>query len=136
RLFYTNRGYYDFRIVSAVSELSPNQADFAITITVGEGEPYDFRELVVETENERLNPAFLRALLPLRRGELYQSDKIEEAVDTLTFAAGSAGYAFVDIRPIQRPNPETGRVDVTSQVREGQRVYVERIDIVGNTRTI
>src|SRR5690606_12901473 len=77
RLSYTNRGYYDFRIVSAVAELSPDQEDFAITITVDEGEPYDFGELVVETENQRLNPEFLRALLPIRSGELYQSDKIE-----------------------------------------------------------
>lgn len=136
RRFYTNRGYYDFRIVSAVAELSPNQRDFAVTITVDEGRQYDFGELTVETENDRLNPEFLRALLPIRAGEQYQSDKIEQAVDALTFAAGSAGYAFVDIRPIQRPNRETGRVDVVFQVREGQRVYVERIDIVGNTRTI
>ncbi len=136
RDFYTNRGYYDFRIVSAVAELTPDQEDFVITITVDEGEEYDFGEMQVETENERLNPEFLRALVPIREGSRYESDQIESAVDALTFAAGAAGYAFVDIRPIETPNPETRTVDVTFQVNEGPRVYVERIDIVGNTQTI
>ncbi len=136
RTFYTNRGYYDFRVVSAVAELSPNQEDFLVTLTVDEGEQYNFGDIIVETQSERLNAEFLRRLLPLQEGELYESDRIEESVDALTFAAGSAGYAFVDIRPAYRANPETRTVDVTFNVREGERVYVERIDIVGNTRTI
>lgn len=136
RSFYTNRGYYDFRIVSAVAELAPSQENFAVTVTVDEGEQYNFGKVTVTTENDRLNPEFLQRLLPIREGQLYESDKIESAVDALTFAAGSAGYAFVDIRPSYQPNPETNTVDVTFNVREGQRVYVERIDVVGNTRTI
>jgi outer membrane protein insertion porin family len=136
RDFYTNRGYYDFRIISAVAELTPDQEDFVITLTVEEGEEYEFGTMTVETENERLNPEFLRALVPIEEGSLYRSDQIEAAVDALTFAAGAAGYAFVDIRPIETPNPETQTVDITFQVNEGPRVYVERIDIVGNTQTI
>ena len=136
RDFYTNRGYYDFRIVSAVAELTPDQEDFVITLTVEEGEEYEFGTMAVETENERLNPEFLRALVPIQEGTRYESDQIEAAVDALTFAAGAAGYAFVDIRPIETPNPETQTVDITFQVNEGPRVYVERIDIVGNTQTI
>lgn len=134
--FYTNRGYYDFRIVSAVAELTPSQEDFLVSVTVDEGERYNFGDITVVTENERLNADFLKRLLPIREGQLYESDKIEGAVDALTFAAGSAGYAFVDIRPTYQANPETRTVDVTFNVREGQRVYVERIDIVGNTATI
>lgn len=136
RDFYTNRGYYDFRIISAVAELTPDQEDFIITLTVEEGEEYEFGTMTVETENERLNPEFLRALVPIQEGTRYESDQIEAAVDALTFAAGAAGYAFVDIRPIETPNPETQTVDITFQVNEGPRVYVERIDIVGNTQTI
>ncbi|WP_296819796.1 POTRA domain-containing protein, partial [Brevundimonas sp.] len=90
REFYTNRGYYDFRVVSSVAELTPDQEDFVITVTVDEGDRYDYGALTVETENERLNPEFLRALLPINEGDLYRSDQIEAAVDTLTFAAGAA----------------------------------------------
>ena len=136
RSFYTNRGYYDFRIVSAVAELAPDDSGFGITLPVDEGDRYNFGEINVVTENDRLNPDLLKLLLPIRTGDLYESDKIERAVDALTFAAGSAGYAFVDINPTFRPNPDTDTIDVTFNIAEGQRVYVERINVVGNTRTI
>jgi outer membrane protein insertion porin family len=136
RKFYTNRGYYDFRIVSAVAELAPDDSAFAMTLTVDEGDRYNFGDIQVVTENDRLNADFLELLLPIRTGDLYESDKIESSVDALTFAAGSAGYAFVDINPTYRPNPETDTVDVTFNVSEGQRVYVDRINVIGNTRTI
>lgn len=136
RKFYTNRGYYDFRVVSAVAELTPDNSAFGITLTVDEGDRYNFGEVKVVTENDRLNADFLAMLLPIHQGDLYESDKIESAVDTLTFAAGSAGYAFVEINPTYRANPETDTVDVTFNVAEGQRVYVDRINIIGNTRTL
>ena len=136
RKFYTNRGYYDFTIRSSVAELKPDNSAFAVTLTVDEGDKYTFGDVKVVTESDRLNAEFLTSLLPIRSGDLYQSDRIETAVDTLTFAAGSAGYAFVDINPTYRANPETDKVDVTFNVREGQRVYVQRINVVGNTRTL
>lgn len=136
RKFYTNRGYYDFRVVSSVAELAPDDSAFGVTITLDEGRKYNFGEIKVVTDSNRLNGDFLKLLLPIESGDLYESDKIETAVDALTFAAGSAGYAFVEINPTYTANPETGLVDVTFNVTEGQRVYVERINIVGNTRTV
>ena len=136
RKFYTNRGYYDFRVVSAIAELAPDDSAFGITITLDEGDRYNFGKVEVVTENDRLNPDFLKMLLPIRPGYLYESDKIESAVDALTFAAGSAGYAFVEIEPTYAANPETDTIDITFNVKEGQRVYVDRINVIGNTRTL
>nr|WP_312782435.1 outer membrane protein assembly factor BamA [Brevundimonas sp.] len=136
RKFYTNRGYYDFRILSSVAELKPDNSAFGMTMTVDEGDRYNFGEVKVVTENDRLNADFLQRLLPIRSGDLYESDRIETAVDTLTFAAGSAGYAFVEINPTYRANPETDTIDVTFNIKEGQRVYIDRINVVGNTRTL
>jgi outer membrane protein insertion porin family len=136
RKFYTNRGYYDFRILSSVAELKPDNSAFGMTITLEEGDRYKFGEVKVVTENDRLNADFLQRLLPIRSGDLYESDRIESAVDALTFAAGSAGYAFVEINPSYRANPETDTVDVTFNLKEGQRVYIDRINVVGNTRTL
>lgn len=136
RKFYTNRGYYDFRVVSSVAELQPDDQAFQLTLTLNEGDKYNFGEIKVVTQNDRLNADFLKALVPIREGQLYESDKIEQAVDALTFAAGSAGYAFVEINPTYKANPETDTVDVTFNVSEGQRVYIDRINVVGNTRTI
>ena len=78
----------------------------------------------------------LRAAVPIKEGDLFKGNLIETTIDTLTYAAGIAGYAFVDIRPQLDVNPDTGRIDVTFAVDEGPRVYIERINIVGNTQTL
>ncbi|HEX2558615.1 outer membrane protein assembly factor BamA, partial [Phenylobacterium sp.] len=136
RKHYRNRGFYDFRVVSAVAELAPDKNGFVVTYTVDEGPEYKFGKVEVETELQRLNKEALTALLPIRTGQTYQDEAIEQATDSLTFAAGAAGFAFVDVRPRYSANPETQTVDVSFQVREGPRVYVDRIDIVGNTQTL
>ena len=136
RKYYSNRGYYDFRVNSSVAELQTDQRNFAITYTLDEGAKYKFGRLRVTTDLKRLNANVLRQLLPIHEGQVYAGDKIEQAVDSLTFAAGASGFAFVDIRPRYSANRQTHTVDVTFDVREGPRVYVERIDIVGNTRTV
>jgi outer membrane protein insertion porin family len=135
RKYYSNKGYYDFRVVSSIAELQTNQRRFAVTYTIDEGAKYKFGHLKVQTDLKRLNGDVLRQLLPIKDGQPYQADKIEQAVDALTFAAGAAGFAFVDIRPRYSANRQNHTVDVTFDVREGPRVYVERIDIVGNTVT-
>ena len=136
RTFYRNRGYYDFRVVSAVAELAPDKNGFVVTYTVDEGPRYKFGKLSVDTELKKLDSALLTQLLPIHTGDDYQDKSIESATDALTFAAGSAGFAFVDVRPRYTPNREARTLDVVFQVREGPRVYIDSIDIVGNTRTL
>lgn len=136
RSFYQNQGYYDFRVVSAIADLTPDQEDFYITFTIEEGQKYNFGNINVETTLDKLDSDRLRRAVPLLEGELYEGDRIEDAIDSLTFAAGFAGYAFVDIRPRIEPNPDDGTIDVTFVVDEGPRVYIERINIVGNTTTL
>ncbi|PHR60302.1 MAG: outer membrane protein assembly factor BamA [Robiginitomaculum sp.] len=136
RKYYGDKGYADFRVVSSVAELTPDRKNFYITFTVDEGIKYKFGEISVETELDALNTDILEALLPLQTGQLYKNQKIEDSVDTLTFAAGATGYAFVEIRPSRSPNRDTRTVDVTFRVNEGPRVYIERIDIIGNTSTL
>src|SRR5580693_515800 len=136
RKFYRNKGYYDFHVISSIAELSPDKNGFGITYTLDEGQKYKFGKLSVQTELKKLNPDILRALLPIRTGQLYADEQIEKATDALTFAAGSAGFAFVDVRPEYKPNPATHTVDLTFDVKEGPRVYIDRIDIVGNTQTL
>ncbi len=136
RQFYSNQGYANFRVLSAVAELTPDQRDFYITITIDEGEVYNFGEVTVTTEIPDLNPDFLRAILPVQEGDLFQGQLIEDSIDALTFSAGAAGYAFVNIRPLSSRNREDRTVDVEFVIDEGPRVYIERIDIAGNTRTL
>ncbi|WP_332768051.1 outer membrane protein assembly factor BamA [Phenylobacterium sp.] len=136
RKHYRNRGFYDFRVISAIAELAPDKNGFAITYTLEEGVEYRFGKITVETELQKLDKNVLQQLVPIRSGETYQDERIEQATDALTFAAGAAGFAAVDVRPRYTANKDTNTVDVVFQVREGPRVYVERIDVTGNTRTL
>lgn len=136
RRFYTDRGYADFRVDSAVAELTPDQEAFYVTFVVDEGEQYRFGSISVDTELDILNEDALRNLVPIEEGSVYVASKLEDAEEALSFAAGSAGYAFVDIRPQLEFNREERTIDVKFEIREGPRVYIERVDIVGNTRTL
>lgn len=136
RQFYQNKGYYDFRVDSAVAELTPDQKDFYITYTIDEGEIYRFGDLSVATELEKLNTAALKTALAAQPGDLFRGDTIEESIDALTYVAGIAGYAFIDVRPEIDADPDTKTVNVTFHVNEGPRVYINRINIVGNTQTL
>ncbi|WP_429911249.1 outer membrane protein assembly factor BamA [Glycocaulis sp.] len=136
REFYADRGYADFRVSSAVAELVPDQSGFYVTYTVDEGQVYSFGEITVTTEIEDLDPEYLQAIVSTRPDALYVGSRIEESVDTLTFAAGAAGYAFVDVRPRVRTNRETQTVDIEYVINPAPRVYIERIDIAGNSRTL
>lgn len=136
RQFYTNRGYADFRVVSATAELTPDQKDFFITFTIDEGIKYDFGEVKVETELDRVPADLLRAVIPIQTGQLFQGELIEKSIDAMTFTAGTGGYANVDIRPRIDRDAANKVVNITFEVNEGPRVFVERIDIVGNTRTL
>jgi len=136
RTFYTNRGFADFRVVSAVAELTPDQEDFYITFTVDEGEEYTWGNIEVETELDDLSSDFLERLINIKEGTIYNASKVEDVIDTLNFAAGTSGYAFVDIQPNIKRNRDTKTVDLVFNVVEGPRVYIERIDVVGNTTTL
>ena len=136
RQYYNNRGYADFRVVSAVAELTPDQKDFFITFTVDEGPRYEFGEISIQTTLNRLPENLLRSAIPIRSGTEFRGELIEDAIDSMSYVAGTVGYANVDIVPMIERDPETRRVNITFEVDEGPRVFIERIDIVGNTRTI
>ena len=136
RKYYLSRGYADFRVVSAVAELTEDRKNFFITFTVDEGERYKFGEVDLTTTLRNLDPEELRSQITTLSGQTYNADEIEDTIENLTFALGQRGYAFVDIRPRVERNREQLTIDVTYEINEGPRVYVERINIGGNVRTL
>jgi outer membrane protein insertion porin family len=135
RQFYLTQGYADFRVVSAVAELTPDRRDFIITYVVEEGQRYRFGELNVESDIRDFSPTQLRASLPMQTGDWYNAQQVEDTVTRLNELAGVFGYAFSDVRPQFRRDREHLTMSVTFRVAETPRVYVERIDISGNTTT-
>lgn len=136
RRFYLKNGYVDAEITGAVAELSPDRTSFFITFTIVEGERYRVGSVEIDSRVRNLEPESLRSAITLRGGDWYGSEAVEESVRALELAVQNAGYAFVEIRPRFQRNREQRTVDVTFEVVEGPRVFVERIDIVGNQRTM
>jgi outer membrane protein insertion porin family len=136
RRHYLTRGYADFRVVSAVAELTPDREDFFITFTVDEGELYNVSDSKVESKIADLHPEALDENLRTKPGDVYNAEAIEKTIDDLTFEAGRLGYAFVDIRPRIAHDREKREIAITYQINEAPRVYVDRINITGNVRTL
>ncbi|MEM9495185.1 MAG: outer membrane protein assembly factor BamA [Pseudomonadota bacterium] len=136
RQHYGRNGYADFSVVSAVAELTPDRKDFFITFTVDEGPQYTIGDVDVKTTLAKLDDEVLERFVPIRPGDTFNGEKMEKAVESITFATGATGYAFVDVNPRLTRHAESKTIDLTFQVNEGPRVYVDRINIKGNTRTL
>lgn len=136
RRFYLENGYADFEVVSALAELAPDRSGFFLTFTIEEGQPYRFGTFDVVSNAEGVDPEELRALIVAREGRSYDVRDIDETISEMTLRLGEQGYAFTRIEPIPNKNSEAGTIDITFEVNEGERVFVERIDIIGNDRTL
>ena len=136
RRFYLSEGYADFRVVSVVAELTPDREGFIVTFTLEEGPRYRFGLIDITTTLRNLDPEALREDLTVEEGDWYDASAIEESIDNLTERVGTLGYAFVDIRPRADRDREALTIDVVFEILEGPKVFVERIDIQGNVRTL
>jgi len=135
RQFYLTEGYADFRVISAVAELTPDKRDFIITYVVEEGQRYKFGKVDVQSQIRDFSSEGLTGNLPMKSGEWYDAKLVEDTSEQFTELAGTFGYAFADVNPEFRRNAEDLTMDVTFVLKDAPRVYVERIDVNGNTLT-
>ncbi len=135
RQFYLTQGYADFRVVSAVAELTPDKRDFIITYVVEEGERYKFADVKVDSQIRDFDSERLGAQLPMKTGDWYDAKQVEDTVEQLTDLAGTFGYAFAEVAPDFDRSKDDLTMGITFVLREAPRVYVERIDVNGNTLT-
>ncbi len=135
RRFYLTDGYADFRVTSAVAELTPDRKDFFITFTLEEGPRYRFGKVGIEARLRGLKVEDIAEAVDFEEDDWYDLEKVNDATNALTNRVGELGHAFVDVRPRINRNKEKFSIDVMFEVNEGPRVFVERIDITGNVRT-
>ncbi len=136
RRFYLQEGYADFQILSVVAELTPDRESFIITFTMEEGAQYQFGDIDVTTTLKDLDPESLQEQITTVAGETYDASQVEDTITNLTESASNLGFAFVDVRPRVQRDREQRLINLNFEVREGPKVYVERIDIDGNIRTL
>ncbi len=135
RRFYLKSGYADFEVTGTTAELTPDRRAFFVTFTVKEGERYQVGKVTVDSKLRNLNGDELRPLVPIDSGDTYDGDQVEKSSNSLQDAVQTRGYAFVEVKPEIARDREKKTVDLVFEVGEGPRVYIERLDIVGNTRT-
>ncbi len=136
RRFYLSEGFADIRVTSAVAELVPDRSAFFVTFVLNEGERYRFGEIDIVSELPGLDAEELRADIGTEEGDWYDNQEIEETIQELTDEIGTRGFAFIDVEPQLTRSREDRTVAVRYRVAEGPRLYVRRIDITGNARTL
>ena len=135
RAFYLTQGYADFRVVQALAELTPDRRDFVITYVVDEGPRYHFGTVEADSALRDFPNAQILQVAKIHPGGWFNAKQVEDAVTSLNEAAGDLGYAFADINPAYNRDAEKHVMNLTIRVGPTPRVYVERIDITGNTST-
>ncbi|TDI57684.1 MAG: outer membrane protein assembly factor BamA, partial [Alphaproteobacteria bacterium] len=135
RRHYLNRGFADFQVVSSIADLDRERNVFFISFTLDEGERYTFGVIDVDTIIPGIDPATLVKLVETREGATYSSRIVERSLEALTIELATSGYAFAQVRPRLDRDPEALTVGIIYVIDEGSRAYIERINIIGNTRT-
>ncbi len=134
RKFYYNRGYADFQVISAFGEIDENN-EYTVTITVEEGERYTFGDVSVDSTLADVSGESLMPLVKTKSGKVYSAKDTEDTIIALTENLAGLGYAFAQVTPRGDRNFETRTINVVYTIDQGAKVYVERIEIRGNTRT-
>lgn len=136
RQYYLKNGYADARVVSATADLDRDGKGFFINFTVEEGELYKFGAIDIETNLSSFDPEAVREQIQTRAGKIYDASRIDKSLEKITTEVAALGYAFARVRPRVDRDTIARVISITYVIEEGPRVYIERIDIVGNIRTL
>ncbi|MEL7092049.1 MAG: outer membrane protein assembly factor BamA, partial [Pseudomonadota bacterium] len=136
RDFYASRGYVDFRILSSNAELAEERDAFFLVFNIEEGQQFEFGEITVVAERPDVDPDFYSAVLKLRPGVTYSPTLVEAEISRLEAQGVRDSVDFLRVEPRITRNERDLSLDVEFVLTRGPRVFVERIDIEGNTTTL
>jgi outer membrane protein insertion porin family len=135
RRFYLKNGFADFRVVTSESHYDATAAGWIINITIEEGAQYRVGDVRVDSRIPDVDAARLRGRLRTYPGDVYNAEAVEKSLTEVTTEVARRGYAFAQVRPTGQRDPATQTINIAYVVEEGPRVYIERLNIRGNTRT-
>jgi outer membrane protein insertion porin family len=134
RSYYLNRGYLDFNIDSTQVSITSDKRDIYIVINVTEGEKYTVSSVKLGGELLLPEPELMR-LVTIKPGEPFSREKLADSSKKITERLGNEGYAFANANAVPDVDKEKRTVAFTIMIDPGRRVYVRRINVVGNTKT-
>ena len=134
--FYNNNGYPEFKFTSSIAQLKTNTNNFEIILNINEGSKFNFGELEVESKLKKIDPDYVKIILPIKKGNIFDRSLLKESVEQLKELAQLEGYSFIEVDTRLLDGSEENAVDIKLIINEGPRVYVNKINISGNTRTV
>ncbi|MBO6726188.1 MAG: outer membrane protein assembly factor BamA [Rhizobiaceae bacterium] len=135
RRFYYNRGYADFQIISSTADLDEAENKYTITFTVDEGERYTFGNIEIDSTIPGVDGQELSRLVETRSGDTYNAKDVEDTLVAITERLAGQGYPFAQVTPRGDRDFVNRTISVLYTIDQGQRAYIERIEIRGNTKT-
>jgi outer membrane protein insertion porin family len=135
RQFYLKNGYADVRVISGNADLDRDGSGFFITFVIEEGERYQFGDVRIESGLPGLDGASLSGELLTKPGQTFNAADVDKTVERLTLVSAEQGFAFARVRPRSQRDAATRTITLVYAIDEGARIYIERINIIGNTRT-
>ena len=136
RRFYLRNGYADFRVVSNQTSFDAERGGYVVNIVVDEGPQYKIGNVEVSSRLRDVDSGTLRRTVSTNQGDTYNAEAVERSLAAMTVEVARRGYAFSQVRPSGQRDAASRTVSITYVVDEGPRVYVERINVRGNTRTM
>jgi len=136
RKFYTSKGYADFNVPSVAAEITEDKESFILHFTIEEGDKYNFGEINVKSALPDINKDTFQKDIKTLKGQIYNSILIDDTVDKIVSHLNNIGYAFVDVTPEFKKDARGRTVSVTYNIKEGPKVYIGKVNINGNVRTL
>lgn len=136
RRFYNKHGYADFTVLSAIAELSRDKTSFVLTFTIDEGKRYKINDIKINSSVSDIDPNQWYEHVSFNVDDWYNAEEVENTVNALTEELSRKGFVFVEVVPSIHKDRETGKLSVVFNIKENAKVFVNRINITGNTRTL
>lgn len=135
RRHYLESGYADFQVLSTDVVYDQENFRYSITITVSEGPRYRFGNISVDSTIDGVDGETLRHAIETRSGQVFNALDLEQTLEQIAVALADAGHPFARVTPQANRDYAQNLIDIRYLIDPGPRAYIERISIVGNTKT-
>ena len=135
KTYYKSHGYLMANVASVQTQIDEESKQLDITFVVEEGDCYTIDQVAIEGGSNELNNNLLLEHLPVKQGNIYSEKDVRDSIEALRMIWGEYGYAFIDVNPATVPNLVTKKVNLTFYVELGNKIHINRINIIGNRKT-
>jgi len=135
RNFYINKGFIDFEVQSSV-ELTREKDAFLINYNIKEGQKYNFSEIKFDTSELNIDEKSFVKINRIKNGSKYDRRRVTKLIDEIDIYLAKNGFSFFEPVPVVSRNDENLTMDVEIQIKETRKVFVERIEVEGNSTTL